>query len=599
MSTPLEEHSKEELIEIIKSLKKQKKFGLVWEDEPEKVAEECKAKLPVLEEASEKEIHSAPNEPTNLIIEGDNYHTLSALNYTHARKIDVIYIDPPYNMGGDWRYNDHIINEENVFKHSLWLSFMSKRLSLAKGLLSSNGIIFISIDDHEFATLKLLCDEVFNSSNYISSCFILDNLKGKTNDNFITSVGHQILVYAKNKNNLSKKGFEKIENIFAQKTEDKFSFEDEYGLYNKITFKKTGQSKNREDRPNMFYPLLEKNGTLSMITEDEYVHIYNSISKTFDDSYLHKLESKYLSQGYKFILPLDSSGKYLRWTSGYPTCKQKIQEGEVFFENGVYQKTRPSASEMLQVYSSGTPKNFMYRPEFSTGTTNLNEIFKNDGIFPYPKPVSLIKQLLKLTNAKNSTVLDFFAGSGTTGQAVLELNKEDGGHRQFILCTNNENQIAEEVTYPRIKTVVTGIRPDGSKYSDGTPANVRYFKTAFVDKERSTDTTREKLVERSADMIRIRENAYEEIESGSINKYYDSKDAFVAVVFDPFSIASTWEEIEKLNTDKKLVKLYIFSYTRDTSAFTDEIPETQLKWESVPIPESILQVYHRLFEEKK
>ena len=139
-------------------------------------------------------------------------------------------------------------------------------------------------------------------------------------------------------------------------------------------------------------------------------------------------------------------------------------------------------------------------------------------MFSYPKPVSLIKTICKMASNKESIVLDFFAGSGTTGQAVMELNQEDGGHRRFILVTNNEANgqadagaegIAEKVTYPRIKTVITGIRPDGTKYSDGIPANLRYFKTDFVEKGKTTDDTREALITECCDMIRIRKNAFE------------------------------------------------------------------------------------------
>ena len=163
----LEDYSKEELISIIKSIKKQKKFGLVWEDKPEKVATDCKEKLPVLNEDASKAISKAPGQPTNIIIEGDNYHSLSALNYTHAGKIDIIYIDPSYNTGKkDFTYNDKYVDEEDTYRHSKWLSFMSKRLQLAKELLAKDGVIFISIDDNEFANLKILCDEIFGSIGF-------------------------------------------------------------------------------------------------------------------------------------------------------------------------------------------------------------------------------------------------------------------------------------------------------------------------------------------------------------------------------------------------------------------------------------------------
>ena len=168
MGRRLEEYTHEELIEYIKTLKKQKRFGLVWEDKPENVVRECETKLPVVKEVEEKAIENASGEPTNIIIEGDNYHALSVLNYTHAGKIDVIYIDPPYNTGNkDFIYNDCYVDKEDTFRHSKWLSFMEKRLRLAKNLLADDGVIFISIDDNEQANLKLLCDSVFGDNNLL------------------------------------------------------------------------------------------------------------------------------------------------------------------------------------------------------------------------------------------------------------------------------------------------------------------------------------------------------------------------------------------------------------------------------------------------
>ena len=169
MSKSLEEYSREELIAKVRELKSQKKFGLVWEDKPEKVVKECETKLPVVKEVEDKAILNAPDEPTNIIIEGDNYHALSVLNYTHAGKVDVIYIDPPYNTGNkDFVYNDCYVDKEDTFRHSKWLSFMSKRLELAKNLLADDGVIFISIDDNEHAELKLLCDEIFGNEKFVN-----------------------------------------------------------------------------------------------------------------------------------------------------------------------------------------------------------------------------------------------------------------------------------------------------------------------------------------------------------------------------------------------------------------------------------------------
>ena len=199
------EWSKQELVEEIKKLEKRKKYGIVWEDKLEQVAELCKEKLPVLTEDKTKEIETDKGKPVNILIEGDNYHALSVLNYTHKGQIDVIYIDPPYNTGNEgFVYNDKIIDAEDSFRHSKWLSFMNKRLKLAKGLLSEKGIFFVSIDDNEYSQLKLLCDEILGENNFIGP-FIWKSKIGGGNDNKHLANEHEyILIYAKNIQKLPK-----------------------------------------------------------------------------------------------------------------------------------------------------------------------------------------------------------------------------------------------------------------------------------------------------------------------------------------------------------------------------------------------------------
>ncbi len=543
MGKSLDECSREELIEIINSLKRQKKFGLVWEDKPEKVAEDCKKKLPVLEEVKAKNISLDQNGPTNLLIEGDNYHALSVLNYTHAGKIDVIYIDPPYNTGNkDFVYNDRFIDKEDSFRHSKWLSFMEKRLKLAKNLLSDDGVIFISIDDNEQAELRLLCDDIFGENSYIAPLIwnTKNAGKGVPPTRMITSIHEYVLTYIKSGARFKFKGIIRDTSDFSNPDNDP------RGLWRKEA-------------------------------------LVSTISKK-------KFEIQDPKTGNKF---------FRAWAFSEDSIEKMISDGRVIFPKT--EKGTPLQKKFFNDYTNDSLPITTQIGTFQTrkATSDLMRAFNNEKVFDFPKPVELVRFLIEQSAKANSTILDFFAGSGTTGQAVLELNKEDGGNRKFILVTNNENQIAEEVTYPRVKTVITGTRIDGTKYSDGIPANLRYFKTDFVERERSTDATRQKLVDRSADMIRIREDAYEELNSVSINKYYQSNDVFVAIIFDPFTMKEAWAEIESLNTEQKIVKLYIFSYSRDTSAFTDEIPKTNLKWEAVPIPESILQVYKRLFGGKK
>lgn len=432
--------------------------GIVWESQEEDKEIELLNSLPILENKSE--ISNDEDNPNHLLIEGDNLFSLTSLQYTHKGEkqygqFDIIYIDPPYNLGNkDFKYNDSFVNKENQWKHSKWLSFMHKRLILAKQLLSEHGVIFISIDDTEFAHLKLLCDleEVFGEKNYINTIFVLDNLKGKSNDNLITNVGHKVLVYARNKKSLEAiGGFDKIENIFGQTIEKKYKNSDNEGYYNEVGFRKSGQEKFRSDRGTMWYPILEKNGDLSPITDDEYSIIYDSKARVFDDVWLEQLRKKYVSLGYNFILPIDKDGDLLRWNSGFEGFKRLLEEGNIFYKasaKAIYEKKRPTPKEMVQHYADGVPKSYFYKSSYANGTNDLSKslgVKKSD--FSYPKPVSLIVDLMKMHPSKDAYVLDFFAGSGTTAESVMKLNKEDGGKRKFVLCTNNEVDFKTELHY--------------------------------------------------------------------------------------------------------------------------------------------------------
>ena len=539
MSKNLEDYSREELIEQIKTLKRQKRFGLVWEEKPEKVVEECDQKLPVLEEVPEKAIKNAPNEPTNIIIEGDNYHALSVLNYTHASKVDVIYIDPPYNTGNkDFIYNDNYVDKEDTFRHSKWLSFMNRRLKLAKNLLSDDGIILISIDDNEQAELRMLCDQVFGRK--LESMLIWKTktaAKGVPPVDMIVTNHDYILMYSNG--SFKFKGEERDDSQFSNPDNDP------RGPWKADNMKSTISTK--------YFTI--KNPE----TGEEYTKNWAFSEETI----------KEMIESNKIIWPTKKGG----------TPRQKR------FKSEYTNETMPLRT-LIGEYQS------------ETATNKLKDIFGTDKLsFNNPKPKELIQFLVEQTSKKNSVVLDFFAGSGTTGQAVLELNKEDGGHRQFILCTNDENKIAENVTYPRIKTVITGIRQDGTKYSDGIPANLAYFKTDFVEKGATTDDTREAIIEKCADMVRIRENAFETVKNDIDYKLYKNSENYVAVIFNQFDIENIWHEIEQFDIEKLPVKTYVFSY--NNHANEEEIPETELDWSACAVPESILEIYRKIFRKKE
>ena len=429
-----------------------KKYGLVWEEHEEKVDVQMRTHIPVFTEVKEREIAAAPEQPYNFLLEGDNLHSLYLLEKTHKGAIDLIYIDPPYNTGHkDFVYDDAFVDKQDGYSHSKWISFINERLRLAKSLLKPAGTIFISIDDNEYANLKLLCDSVFDERNFIS-CIIWNSRKSVSNDAVVSLNHNYTLVYTHN-----------IDAFYKQKAQFKLSDtgegfanpdNDPRGAWKADPFDSPGI------RPNLTYKIVNPN------------------------------------TGAEFMPP---AGRC--WRTGQKEYEQYLADNRIVFgKNGT---SKPQLKRFLsEAQDKGlTPKSIWDDCGTATdGTRELQEIFGSK-VFDTPKPSSLIKKILDLAGNRNSTVLDFFAGSGTTAQAVLELNKEDGGNRRFILCTNNESQICDNVTYPRIKTVITGKRPDGSTYSDGIPANLKYYRTDSV--ARDEEFLSDALLEHIAEMIQL------------------------------------------------------------------------------------------------
>lgn len=534
MSKPLQEYSKDELIALVKSLKKTKKFGLVWEDKPERVVLDCETKLPVLTEADERVIAKAEDQPTNLIIEGDNYHSLSVLNYTHASKIDFIYIDPPYNTGNkDFVYNDSFVDKEDGYRHSKWLSFMEKRLRLAKSLLTDTGVLFISIDDNEYAHLKLLCDDIFGEENFLQNFMWLHG-KGKK-DRWSRTLQQYVLCYAKNKEAVPQ---------WSVQNSASYSF----------------QNPDNDPRGGWF-----------------------SGSVSFSETRSNKKHKNFFSI---------KSPSGIEWTRQWQRSKKEMDE--LLSQNKIFFGLAPNfdAVPRVKIFPGDVSEQIPQNIIDGVGTTRdaqkmLDDMF--DGkVFDYPKPVGLIKHILTFASSKDSVILDFFAGSGTTGHAVLDINKEDGGNRHFILCTNNENDIAENVTYSRINRVIKGYGKE-----QGIPANVRYFKTDFVNKQKTNDQTRLAIVDRCTDMIRIRENTFTEVLNEADFKLFKDANHYTAIIFDPLKIPEFIRRIEEIDTTKP-VNLYNFSYS--SYAHDQDISETVLDFTTCSIPESVLEVYQRIFK---
>ena len=539
-----EDWSKTELIREIRKLEKRKKYGLIWDEERTKeiFEEEVQKKLPVLKEILSKQIGNK-NAQNHVLIEGDNYHTLSVLNYTHHKKIDVVYIDPPYNTGNnDFIYNDRFVDKEDVYRHSKWLSFMSKRLKLAKNLLKNEGVFFTTIDDNEYAQLKLLCDEIFGEINYIAT-IIWQKVYSPKNQSKRISVDHEyVLAYAKN--------IEFVDFNLLPRTE-----------------KMNKYYKNPDDDPRGPWA----SGDLVASEERKKGHYVITGPK-----------------GDEFDAP---SGKH--WAYSEENMKKLLLDNRLWFgKNGTaFPRIKQFLSEVQQGKKPSTIFLHDEAGHSDEGKKELKLFFKqSENLFSTPKPTRLIKQLLRLCMNKNAVVLDFMAGSGTTGHAVLALNKEDGGNRKFILGTNNEGNICTEVCYPRLKKVIVGYTNSKNEKIDSLDGNLRYFKTDFVRSE-STDQNKKNMVEKSTEMLCLKEYCFERVVEGKQFKIFKNNDEqYLGIVYYYNGIEPFKRAVKKLN---KKINTYVFSLSNyvDEEDFSDIDQLVDLK----PIPSAILNVYKRIF----
>ncbi len=551
----LEDLNKEELFSRIKELeeklKRKTKYGLVWEDKDEDVVLECENKYPILKNIKERSIRNNKGGPVNVLIEGDNYHALQILNYTHKGKVDVIYIDPPYNTGNkDFIYNDNFVDGEDGYRHSKWLSFMERRLKLAKELLKDTGVIFISIDDNEQAQLKLLCDGVFGNDNFISFFPRLTVKGGKTQSTHSTSNMDYLLAYSK-KIDLS--GFNKI----LVQGDKAFKYSD-------VHFEKRG-----------FYHTKQALDTISL----GYVSSLDYPIKHNDILY------------YPGGIP-ENNG--YRWTWSKDKFEFALKNDFVEFKNDrVWPKKYLLAS--IEKNNNGYYINYDDRVKNYSQLTFIENIYSNTNgtkiikdldvrDFNNAKPVELIKTLCEMSSNKNALILDFFAGSGTTGHAVLELNKEDGGNRQFILVTNNgdeksEHKIAEKITYERLKRVMNGYKNKKGEKVECLGGNLEYLKCDFIDRIKHEDNMKFNLSKNSTDLISLKEGIFDINVTKPSYKIMNNLAHSTAIYYgiDDVDLENMYKDLEKFVGTKSA---YIFSLTNPK-----ETIEKLKDWKNINIEE--------------
>ena len=492
------------LLSYLSELEKEvngKKYGLVFEEHREEIDEVLNIYTPVLTE--EKGLFIDRGGEVNAIIEGDNLAALKLLEKTHKEAIDLIYIDPPYNtLSEGFVYSDNQIDKNDTFQHSKWSSLLYTRLKLSKKLLSKNGVIFISIDDNELYPLKLICDEIFGIDNYISTIVVVVKPEGRRYGAF-AKTHEYILVYA---NDINLVQLNEIEVDGA-----KYRYRDEIGGFNlKGLRNRNVQAFNSSNRPNLRYPFYvdiehpDEEGLCLVSTEpkDGYIEVWAS---TIND-----LESV--------------------WRWGKDTAAKRIDELTAYRgrdgEIRIFQKERKLTQTAKTVWDD---KEFISQK----GTKEVQMIL-GKGKFDFPKPLELISRIIKIGSGKRTTILDFFAGSGTTGHSVMKLNAEDGGNRKFILCTNNENNICRDVTYERIKRVI-----DAEGYNE----SLKYYKVEYIPTgERMYYEYTNELLNHIRELV--------ELENG-VN-FTDSDKIAIALTEDEFN-----EFVADVEKVKKCQKLYM------------------------------------------
>lgn len=562
-------------------------YGLRWMDVPEAFEAEAENAIPTLEEVPDKAISNDDGKPTHILIEGDNFHALTCLNYTHKGKIDVIYIDPPYNTGKDgFVYKDKrvldkfpdgtTVPSDHPLRHSYWLSFMHKRLELAKNLLSNNGLIFISIGDDEYFNLKLLCDHVFGEKNFIETYIWNSTTRPDNSSPIYRRNAEFILCCAKVRNNIQ--------------------------YFNGVISTTSGM------------PSLTKlKETIKTLTFDAGV-----VKTTLADG-IYKAGLKENGRNPKWELVEDVQvkdgiivTKLVVKGHSYWATEKKIQEElangtEIWIKSEsfvpYYKKAKEAINRPTKILPLEIVKDGLY------ANTELNGGIFNGKVFDNPKPSTLIEFLINFRDNKDITVLDFFGGSGTTMHATMQLNEEDGGHRQCILVQQNENNICEAVTYERNKRVMQGYTNAKGEAVAGLGNSMKYYRTAFVGEHKITDITdadKVALTQKAGCLLALGENTLEEIKTAKSYQIFQLRKGdkptndfgYTAVYFSGnlLQFADFRREIEQIQAANPLTRIAVYVFTwGDPSVFENEFDDLSgitIK----PIPQPILEIYQNIHQ---
>lgn len=436
---------------------------------------------PVLSEEKELFIENGTN--MNFLIEGDNLATLELLKKTHYEKIDLIYIDPPYNRGeNDFIYNDRYISKEDTFKHSKWLSFMKKRIKLSKELLSRTGVMVIHIDENEVFNLVPLMNEIFGEQNDLGM-IIWNKMNPKGDPKGISAMHEYVLCFAKDQDK-----FSELKGICTRNKPNAVQ------MINKANslFKLIGKKRIPDEIKSVVKPF---NYPKSLLKQFEVEYTLDLVNKEFKNW----LSKQPFSSGEKAYRHIDEKGEVYRgvsmawpnkkkapdnyfiplihpvtnkpcpvphrgWRNPPATMKRLLEQDRILF--GIDETKQPERKYYLS--ENMTEKT----PSIYASAANDDKFFIEEGFnFEYAKPIESLQYFIQSIHPNAEIILDFFAGSGSTGHAVMELNKKDSRNRKFILATNNQNNICREITYERISRVI-----ENEEYKE----SLKYYKVDFI-----------------------------------------------------------------------------------------------------------------------
>ena len=563
-------------------------FGINFQDKREEATKILEDNYLTIKEVEDNEIISDPSLPINYIIEGDNFYSLNLLKFTHKRSFDLIYIDPPYNRPGQkFKYNNKFIDSEDPWLHSSWLSFMNHRLKIAKELLKDDGVFICAIDEKEQEALGLLLQKVF-PEHKIEIIVNQHSSRGKQGKGISFCHEYHYILYPNDNKRY----------IFPQE----ISNEDrEYGH-----LRQWGSESMRDD-PNvpgrsMFYPIYIKN---------------NKIIKAGDplpEGAKEPKPNEQVEDGMIKVWPIDKENVPRKWAIGRKSVEERNNKGLLI----VVKNSKTKLFEIKHTRETAPVKSMWYDKRFdanSFGSRLLTKILGKEMKGMFPKSIYTLEECLKITikHKKNAKVLDFFAGSGTTGHAVLNLNKLDNGIRSFVMCTNNEDKIAEEVCYPRTKNVIKGYKFKGTikqelftkdldykdfennekllkeinnliksnekkydkikkiiennclriigekkveKKTDPIQANLKYFKIDEDNLVSKTHNDLKNIFKRIKEIILFKNETYDEVKICKDFEIYENDKNTSSLLFNHLETKKLIDEIKKI---KKAHKIYIFS----------------------------------------